>query len=81
MLTPEQIALSFWMKETYNCLLIDALRLMIPSQLRGERVKEKHERIVRIRADADIGGYFVKSHSPLQKEVLALLEKQGNPCH
>lgn len=78
-LTPEQIALSFWMKETYNCLLIDALRLMIPSQLRGGRVKEKHERIVRIRADADIWGYFTKSRSPLQKEVLALLEKTGQP--
>ena len=45
-LLPGQITLAEWMQEAYHCLLVDALRLMIPAQLRGSRVHEKRERIV-----------------------------------
>lgn len=41
--TPMQLKLAEWMSENYNCLLIDALRCMIPSQIRGQRIKEKTE--------------------------------------
>ena len=52
-LTAEQIELAKWISKSYHCLLVEALRLMIPAQLRGGRVKEKTERIVRINADID----------------------------
>jgi len=38
---PELIELSGWMKKRYHCNLVDGLRQMIPSQMRGGRVKEK----------------------------------------
>ncbi len=38
---PEMIELAKWMKRKYHCNLVDGLRQMIPSQMRGGRVKEK----------------------------------------
>ena len=32
--TSEQIQLAHWIKQNYNCVVVDALRLMIPAQLR-----------------------------------------------
>lgn len=78
-LSEEQIALAYWMKDTYNCLLIDALRLMIPSQLRGGRVHEKKERVVCLCEEADVEGFLSHSRSALQKEVVSLLQKAGQP--
>ena len=52
-LLPEQIALADWMQDSYHCLFVDALRLMIPAQLRGMRVKEKKIRTVALSEDID----------------------------
>lgn len=52
-LTHEQIRLAYWIKQSYNCLLVDALRLMIPAQLRGGRVKEKRVRTVKLADGVD----------------------------
>ncbi len=35
---PELLDLAVWMHERYLCNLVDALRLMIPAQMRGDRV-------------------------------------------
>ncbi len=43
-LTSETLDLAFWMKDKYKCLLVDALRVMVPAQMRGGRVKKKLER-------------------------------------
>ena len=45
---PEQVALAQWMAKAYHCFLVDALRLMIPSQMRGGRVKEKTVEVVSV---------------------------------
>ena len=74
-LLPEQIELAQWMKEAYHCLLVDALRLMIPAQLRGGRIHEKKERIVYL---ADPSDEFV-SRSHIQTDVVELLKKTGQP--
>ena len=74
-LLPEQIALAEWMQEAYHCLLVDALRLMIPAQLRGSRIHEKRERIVYLRDPA--AAFVSKSH--IQTEVVELLKKTGQP--
>ena len=79
-LTAEQIELAKWISKSYHCLLVEALRLMIPAQLRGGRVKEKTERIVRINADIDphqaldsLKNSSGVSRAPKQSEVLELL--------
>ena len=38
---PDLMALADWMHERYLCNLVDALRLMIPAEMRGGRVREK----------------------------------------
>ena len=74
-LLPEQIALAEWIQEAYHCLLVDALRLMIPAQLRGSRIHEKRERIVYLADPA--AGFVSKSH--IQTEVVDLLKQTGQP--
>lgn len=81
---PEQIALARWMQKSYNCLFVDALRLMIPAQLRGERVHEKTERTVRVAPDANVKDLLAalvdqsgKIRAPRQHEVLTLLSTSG----
>ncbi|MBQ7278227.1 MAG: primosomal protein N' [Clostridia bacterium] len=74
-LLPEQLSLANWMKEAYHCLLVDALRLMIPAQLRGGRIHEKRERIVALSEEAPA----FSSKSAIQKDVVALLQKTGQP--
>lgn len=79
-LTAEQIELAKWISKSYHCLLVEALRLMIPAQLRGGRVKEKTERIVRISENIDTKQALESlknssgvSRAPKQSEVLELL--------
>ena len=83
-LTEEQIALAHWIAEAYHCLLVDALRLLIPAQMRGGRVKEKTVRTVRLRpgadADAEKAALLTKagvSRAPKQAEVIDLLGQTG----
>ncbi len=79
-LTGEQITLAKWISKSYHCLLVEALRLMIPAQLRGSRVKEKTERIVRLSPDTDpqkamssLRKADGSSKAPKQTEVLELI--------
>ena len=50
---PEQIQLAKWMAVSYHCFMVDALRLMIPAQLRGQRVKEKRIEVISLAKDMD----------------------------
>lgn len=66
--TEEQLELAVWMQRSYHCLLVDALRLMIPAQLRGGRIKEKTER------------FFCLPDDLSREDVKALLyKKDGAP--
>ena len=67
-LLPDQIELSCWLKRSYDCLLVDALRLMIPTTLRGGRAREKIVRTVQLPAGRD-GNEMLSS----------LLKKDGTP--
>ncbi len=85
-LLPDQLALAQWIKTSYNCLLVDALRLMIPSQLRGGHVREKIERTVCL-AEEGNGEEMLRSlldksgkpRAPKQYEILSLLMKSSAP--
>ena len=67
-LLPDQIELSQWIAKAYHCTVCDALRLMLPAQLRGSRVKEKTVRTVCIAEGID-------ATEARQK----LLKKDGTP--
>ena len=80
LLLPEQIELARWMQRSYNCLLIDALRLMIPAQLRGGRVHEKVDRTVSLAPGLDVNAALAslcdksgKARATKQYEILQLL--------
>lgn len=45
---PEMIELARWMQEKYYCTLTAALRLMMPAQLRGDRVREKKANVAQL---------------------------------
>ena len=86
-LTDEQLELAFWMRERYGCLLIDALCLMIPAQMRGLKVKEKTVRTVAINLDAEGVAQAEASlvsktgacRAPVQRGILRLLASADAP--
>ena len=45
---PELLELAVWMHERYLCNLVDALRLMIPAQMRGDRVRARTRRVAHL---------------------------------
>ncbi len=78
-LTAEQIELAAYIKEKYNTTLARALRLMIPAQLRGGRVKEKTRNFCfpEVRGDAyerAVASLLKKDDSPKYPNQLLVLE-------
>ena len=77
-LLPDQIALAEWMKDAYHCLFVDALRLMIPAQMRGMRIREKKVRTVAIAPGVDPEAVSESlNRSPAQKRVFELVTRIG----
>ncbi len=77
-LLPEQIALAEWMKDAYHCLFVDALRLMIPAQLRGLRIKEKKVRTVMLAEGVDPDAALAAlERAPMQRQVLEIVARLG----
>lgn len=84
-LLEDQIKLAKWIHKSYHCLFVDALRLMIPAQLRGGRVHEKTVRTVEINkamTPDEIRAMLLtksgKVRSRLQSEVVELLMRVGS---
>lgn len=85
-LLPDQLALAVWVKENYRCTMAEALRLMIPAQLRGGRVHEKVIRVVQLNPGIDAAAAektFLtkegKPRAPKQYEVFRILRESGAP--
>ena len=84
--TAEQLEIARWLKEECHCLLVDALRLMIPAQMRGGRVREKTIRTAALALEAEEVPVALASlqtaagtcRAPVQKAVLELLS--GSDC-
>ncbi len=77
-LLQEQIALAEWMKDAYHCLFVDALRLMIPAQLRGMRIKEKKVRTVALADGVDPEAALTAlEKAPVQKRILEIIARIG----
>lgn len=82
----EQIELACWMQKSYHCVLAEALRLMIPAELRGGRVKEKNIRLVELADEPEpekmLASLMKKDGScraPKQREILELLIQCKKP--
>ncbi len=85
-LTEQQLALAQWIKRVYHCLLVDALRLMIPAQMRGSRVHEKTERMLYIPDGVDVPALLAgmetkkgEPKSPRQAEILTFMRHADKP--
>ena len=72
---PELMALADWMHERYLCNLVDALRLMIPAEMRTGRVHVRTARRVRLLWNRERIAEFEKSNprAGRQSELLRLL--------
>jgi len=79
-LLPDLIELARWMKERYYCLLVDALRLMIPAQMRENRVKAKEAAWIRPALSPEYlleKAQDTEKRAPRQAELLRLLAQKG----
>ena len=71
-LDESQIELAHWLKNVYHCTMAQALRQMIPAQLRGMRVKEKKIRTISLSEDFD-KSTIQSLRKSKKKEILQLL--------
>lgn len=79
---PDQIELARWMAGKYCCNLVSTLRLMIPAQLRGGRVREKNQSMVELLLKNDELEEALQSlqsqsgmcKAPKQRDILQYLE-------
>ena len=73
---PELMDLADWMHGRYLCNLVDALRLMIPSEMRNGRVNILTKRYARLKWDAQQTGEFIENNrrAPKQVELLKMLQ-------
>lgn len=73
----EQVALAMWMKQHYGCLMVEALRLMIPAQMRNGRINEKLLKIVTINeelSESETEEALAKlKRAPVQAGIFSLL--------
>ncbi|MFZ5975960.1 MAG: replication restart helicase PriA [Bacillota bacterium] len=79
-LWPEQIGLARFMQERYGCLFVEALRLMMPAQLRRRPVEGRQYVTVSLNVDAlrareESAALFKRA--PLQARVLEILTDIG----
>ena len=71
---PELMELANWMHGRYLCNLVDALRLMIPSELRSGSVRIRSKRFARLIWDAAQARAFIETtRAKKQAEVVELL--------
>lgn len=79
-LLKEQVSLAKLMKENYGCLMVEALRLMIPAQMRNGRISEKLLMIVSLKDDIDENQIETEieklKRAPVQAGILAVLQEK-----
>lgn len=72
---PDLMALAEWMHVRYLCNLVDALRLMLPAEMRGSRVHEKTLRRAHLCLSGDALEDFIRGNqrAPKQLELVEAL--------
>ena len=70
----ELMDLADWMHQRYLCNLVDALRLMIPSELRGGRVREVSTRFAHLALTGEVLEAFIAQNKRAKRQ-LELVER------
>ena len=66
---PELLDLAVWMHEHYLCNLVDALRLMVPAQMRGANIRAKTKRVVRLKVSSAEAERFIAENARAKAQV------------
>ncbi len=66
---PDLMELADWMHARYLCNLVDALRLMIPAELRGERVRPRTARWARLTLSGEALEAFIEANRRAAKQL------------
>ena len=74
---PDLMALAEWMHVRYLCNLVDALRLMLPAQMRGGRVREKTLRRARLALSGEALEAFVEQNRRAKKQLEVIERLRG----
>lgn len=76
-LLPHMMRLAVELSRRAHCPLAETLRLMIPAQMRGERVRPKKQEIVSLRADAHVIDSLTAAlrRAPKQAQILRVLSE------
>lgn len=77
---PELLELAVWMHERYLCNLVDALRLMIPAPMRGDRVHVRTRRMARLLWTQAQVSVFAAAN-PRAKAQIEILNRQIGRAH
>jgi len=79
---PDLMELAEWMHVRYLCNLVDALRLMLPAELRGERVRPRTARFARLNLSGEALEAFIRDNrrAPKQLELLERLRSGEVPA-
>jgi primosomal protein N' (replication factor Y) len=72
LLLSEMIDLAAWLKDTCHSTMAAALRLMIPSQLRGDRVREKTVRTARLLIEGPAVAEAIAARARAKRQAEAL---------
>lgn len=78
-ISPELMELAVWMKGRYLCNLVDALRLMMPAEMRGGRVREKTARWVELAVSTEAAEEYIRKNSRAKKQAEIIGALKGGP--
>ena len=78
---PEMMELAMWMRRRYHVNLVDALRLMIPAEMRGGRVHEKQVRVARLNVSPEEAQAFMEKNRRgfKQNQIVEMLLQKPYP--
>lgn len=71
MITPALLTLVTWMTKRYHCWKVEALRLLLPTEMRRGKIRPRNVRMVTFLQDGDV------SRAPRQAAVLQRLKSEG----
>ena len=77
---PELMELAEWMHLRYLCNLVDALRLMIPAEMRGGRVNERTKRYAHLALSGKTLDDFRETLKRAPKQLMLLDRLQAGDC-
>lgn len=78
---PSLLELAVHIQKTSFCTLAMALRLMVPAQMRGQRVHEKTQEIVTLTVDPDVLGQVIAAQTRAPKRAKVLSALREAPAH